>query len=84
MKTAYIYIALFVFTLQMSFAQSVVGKWKTIDDDTGEAKSIVEIYKKNGKVYGKVVDILDASKRDGLCEKCKGNRKNSQIGRAHV
>lgn len=79
MKTAYIYIALFVFTLQMSFAQSVVGKWKTIDDDTGEAKSIVEIYKKNGKVYGKVVDILDASKRDGLCEKCKGNRKNKPV-----
>jgi hypothetical protein len=36
----------------------VTGKWKTIDDQTGEAKSIIEIYEKGGKVYGKVVDIL--------------------------
>jgi hypothetical protein len=24
----------------------VTGKWKTIDDQTGEAKSIIEIYEK--------------------------------------
>jgi hypothetical protein len=27
----------------------VTGKWKTIDDQTGEAKSIIEIYEKGGK-----------------------------------
>ena len=79
MRTAYIYSVLLAFTLQMGFAQSVVGKWKTIDDETGEAKSIVEIYQKNGKIYGKVIDIFDASKRNGLCEKCKGSRKNKPV-----
>jgi uncharacterized protein YhfF len=42
----------------------VTGKWKTIDDQTGEAKSIIEIYEKGGKVYGKVVDILALLKKD--------------------
>ena len=41
------------------FAQDVTGKWKTIDDETGDAKSIVEIYKQDGKVYGKIVEILN-------------------------
>lgn len=27
-------------------AQDIFGQWKTIDDETGEAKSIVEIYEK--------------------------------------
>ena len=29
----------------LSFAQ-IEGKWKTIDDETGKAKSIVEVWKK--------------------------------------
>ena len=78
-KTSYIYIVLFLFCMQLGFAQSVVGKWKTIDDETGEAKSIVEIYEQNGKIYGKVVDIIAASKRNGLCEKCKDYRKNKPV-----
>ncbi|WP_426429931.1 DUF2147 domain-containing protein [Winogradskyella sp. HB-48] len=59
-------------------AQSILGKWKSIDDETGEAKSIVEIYEKNGKVYGKIVDILTA-KRDALCNKCKGKNKDKPV-----
>ena len=43
----------------LHFSQSVVGKWKTIDDETGKAISVVEIYEKGGKIYGKVHDIID-------------------------
>ncbi|MCK5402446.1 MAG: DUF2147 domain-containing protein, partial [Flavobacteriaceae bacterium] len=39
-------------------SQSIFGKWKTVDGETGEEKSIVEIYEEKGKVFGKVVDIL--------------------------
>ena len=60
-------------------AQDVTGKWKTIDDETGEAKSIVEIYKQNGKVYGKVVEILDAKKRNLTCINCTGSDKDKPI-----
>jgi hypothetical protein len=35
--------------------QTIVGKWKTIDDKTGKVKSIVEIYEKDSKYYGKIV-----------------------------
>ena len=79
MKTSFTYILLLLVATQFAFAQSVVGKWKTIDDETGEAKSIVEIYKKDGKIYGKVVDILNPEKRDGLCEKCRDDRKDKPV-----
>lgn len=75
-----------VFSLAMFFlmvfnaqAQTVLGKWKTIDDETGEAKSIVEVYEKSGKVYGKVVEILRADHKKDLCVKCDGTEKNKPI-----
>lgn len=58
---------------------TVMGKWKTIDDETGKAKSIVEIYEHSGKVYGKVVDILDADKKKNLCTNCTGEDKNKPV-----
>ena len=60
-------------------AQTVIGKWKTIDDNTGEAKSIVQIYEENGKIYGKVIEIFDATKRNRVCENCSGALKNKPV-----
>lgn len=78
-KITYVYLTLVLLSFQISVAQSIVGKWKTIDDKTGEAKSIVKIYEENGKIYGKVLEILNPDKRDGVCEKCKGDRKNEPV-----
>ncbi len=39
-------------------AESVVGLYKTIDDESGEAKSLVQIYTHEGKVYGRVVKLF--------------------------
>jgi uncharacterized protein (DUF2147 family) len=60
-------------------SQSVIGKWKTIDDATGEAKSIVEVFSKSGKVYAKVVDILDPANKNSICKNCAGDDKNKPI-----
>lgn len=60
-------------------AQTIFGKWKTIDDATGHAKSIVEIYEKGGKVYGKVVDILNPSQRNKVCDKCENENKGKPV-----
>ena len=60
-------------------SQSVIGKWKTIDDATGEAKSIVEVFSKSGKIYAKVVDILDPATKNNLCKQCSGEDKNKPI-----
>ena len=52
--------SLFVFLLvsQFSFSQNIIGKWKTIDDETGKEKSIVEIFEKNGKVFGRILGLV--------------------------
>lgn len=60
-------------------SQTALGKWKTIDDETGKAKSVVEIYESNGKIYGKVVEIFDKTKEGKLCDKCEGSKKNKPV-----
>lgn len=59
-------------------AGEIWGQWKTIDDETGKAKSIVELYEKDGKLYGKVIDLL-LKPDDTLCDKCTGKRHNQPI-----
>jgi uncharacterized protein (DUF2147 family) len=65
------------------FAQTSgpVGRWKTIDDETGKPKSIVEIYKAtNGTLAGKVVEILQSDDGpDPVCDKCTGSNRNKPI-----
>lgn len=56
------------------FAQnkSIIGKWKTIDDETKQPKSIVEIYKKDdGKYYGKIIKLFrkEGEDPDPVCDK---------------
>ncbi len=36
-------------------AQDVTGFWKTIDDETGKARSVVAIYMYDGRLYGRVI-----------------------------
>jgi uncharacterized protein (DUF2147 family) len=60
-------------------SQSVIGKWKTVDDETGKPKSVVEIYEKSGKIYGKIIEILEADKRNKVCEECTGEDRNKPI-----
>jgi len=61
-------------------ADDVLGKWKTIDDETGKAKSIVELYKgSDGKLYGKIVKILNPDKQNAVCDKCEDELKDKPI-----
>lgn len=61
----------------LSFAQ-IEGKWKTIDDETKQAKSIVEIYKRGDQYYGKVSQLL-IKPANPNCVDCKDDRKNKPI-----
>ena len=69
--------------LALSFAASAAdatGRWKTIDGETGKAKSIVEINRAaNGTYSGKIVELLNPSKPNPVCDKCKDDRKNKPI-----
>ena len=72
-------LVVFLFGLTSVYAQSVIGKWTTIDDDTGKEKSVVEIYQYKDKVYGKVIQILDKAEQNKLCDMCTGVNKNQPI-----
>lgn len=75
-------ITLLVFVLLLSFngySQSITGKWKTIDDETGKEKSIVEIYQTDGKIYAKVIKLLLKGEENKVCENCQGANKNKPI-----
>lgn len=78
MKKSFLLITLLLFIFSIN-AQSIVGKWKTIDDETGKEKSVVEIYKKDNKYYGKVISIVDPKKRDKNCVKCTDFRKDKPV-----
>jgi uncharacterized protein (DUF2147 family) len=71
----------FAFCLVGAFgaqAQTPIGTWKTIDDETGEAKSHIEIFEQGGKVYGKIVKLLKSAP-DKKCDKCPGDRKDQPL-----
>ena len=78
-KNILLAITLFVTGIFISNGQSIFGKWKTIDDETGNEKSIVEIYKVDGKAYAKIIQLLEKGKEDKLCDKCKGDKKDKPI-----
>ncbi|MEM6963243.1 MAG: DUF2147 domain-containing protein [Bacteroidota bacterium] len=66
-----------IFLVIFSSAQSAIGVWKTIDDETGEARSYVEIYEKNGKLHGKITELLDPESE--VCNTCSGDRKGKPL-----
>lgn len=77
-KKIFIFVAS-LFCLMTVSAQSVIGKWKTFDDKTGDAKSVVEIYEKDSKVYGKIIEILNPEKKNDKCTKCSGLDKDKPL-----
>ena len=58
---------------------SILGKWKTIDDHTGKPLSIIEIFEKHNKIYGKVIEIYNPKNKPTKCIKCEGEDKNKPI-----
>lgn len=61
-----------------SAQNSPIGRWKTIDDETGKAMTIVEVYEaKNNTLAAKVVETLYAP--NAVCTKCSGKDKGKPI-----
>lgn len=64
---------------------TIVGKWTTIDDNTNKEKSVVEIFERNGKYFGKVIKIYPSPDKDPdpVCNECPeddGRYKKKIIG----
>ena len=72
-------IYIFLLAPIMCLGQDIFGTWRTIDDETGEAKSTVKIYEENGIVYGKIIDIYNEADKNALCTKCVGEEHNKPV-----
>jgi uncharacterized protein (DUF2147 family) len=60
-----------------------VGKWKSIDDETGKDRSIIEIYEQGDRLFGKVIKTFPFPEEDPdpICNKCSPSdpRHNKKI-----
>lgn len=81
MKELIIILAFVFGAMHLSLGQSALGKWKTIDDETGDLKSIVEIYKKGDELYGKVIELFRKPNEDPdpICDECDDDRKGKKV-----
>ncbi|MDR5590087.1 DUF2147 domain-containing protein [Christiangramia sp. SM2212] len=75
----------FILILVVSFScfniahsQEVLGRWENTNEE-GKVNSIIEIYEKGDKIYGKVDRIMKEEDRDRLCIKCEGELKNVPV-----
>jgi uncharacterized protein (DUF2147 family) len=63
-------------------ADSIVGKWNTIDEKSGKVVSEVEVYDQGGKVFGKITGLTDPNDAQGkpkTCTKCEGADRDKPI-----
>jgi uncharacterized protein (DUF2147 family) len=66
-------------------ADSPIGRWKTFDEKTGKAKSIVRISEENGKLQGKIETLFrePGQDPDPVCDVCpegkRGQKKRGMI-----
>ena len=78
MKQFAFLIILVLGAVNFANAQSVFGKWENRNED-GKVNSIIKVYEKDGKVYGKVDRILKKEDRDRVCTKCEGDFKDQPV-----
>ncbi|MDO6674981.1 DUF2147 domain-containing protein [Tenacibaculum sp. 1_MG-2023] len=75
-----ILFALVLTTISFSMsAQTIFGKWENRDEETNKVDSVIEVYKKGGKAYAKIVEITNEKRQEAVCDKCSGKRKNTPI-----
>jgi uncharacterized protein (DUF2147 family) len=60
-------------------SQSPVGLWKTFDDKTGLARSMVRIYLQDGKYFGRIEQSFTPGAEARVCSVCTDERKNQPI-----
>ncbi|WP_133480149.1 DUF2147 domain-containing protein [Cognatilysobacter segetis] len=81
MRKTFLALAALALPLLASAADnSPIGRWKTLDDETGKVMTIAEVYQaQNGKLAAKIVEAVDPSA--ATCTKCDGAKKGkSTVG----
>jgi len=60
-------------------ADGIVGRWKTVDDETGKPKSIVEIFKDGDQFKAKVVELINPDEPNPRCKHCPDDKKDKPV-----
>lgn len=65
----------------LSEAQTIIGKWKMVGMKSGKERSLIKIYEKDGKYFGKVVEVYPKAgdDPDPVCSECQDYRKGQPI-----
>jgi uncharacterized protein (DUF2147 family) len=81
--TIFVIVVASLATGSVAFADSAspVGLWKTIDDETGEVKSLVRISKEDGSLVGTIAKLFPKPGKDPnpVCDKCDGEKKDQPL-----
>ena len=74
-----IFLLIAMFFATTIFAQTpILGEWITVDDNSGEHKSVVRIYQAdNGKYYGDIIELFGDP--NAVCVECEGADHNHPI-----
>lgn len=81
MKKTFLLLAAMLLSLLPSLGQvnQILGDWNTVDDKTGEVRSVVHIYKAtDGLYYGKITALLMGDPNE-KCVECTGADKNKSV-----
>jgi len=67
-----LFITLAIFCTISAQHDDITGLWKSIDDETGDPKSVVKIYLEDGKLFGDIVKLFrkPGEDPDPVCDKC--------------
>lgn len=62
----------------MAQQPTLTGQWKTVDDETGRVKSVVEITERDGAYFGQIVELfrLPDEDQNPKCTECDDDRKD--------
>jgi len=57
------------------------GRWRTVDDNTGKAQSIIVIWQDRERLYGRIEKLLDPDPNDPepRCRRCEGELRNRPL-----
>jgi len=69
-RAQFLFVALLLYSPDA--CSQITGRWTSIDDNSGEARSVIEITERTGKFFGKVTKIYSkpGEDPDPVCDKC--------------
>jgi hypothetical protein len=75
----YLLILFFTFlSCNLSWSQDILGKWYSIDPNN-EKETIIELYIKDDKLFGRIDSLLQKEDQIKVCKKCTGENKNKPL-----